>query len=146
MRGVERTGNLDRDRDRVGERKPGSLVCQPSRERFADDQLHDEKPGARILADIVERAHVPVIQMRTRFRFTFESFAESCIGGEVRRQDLDSDSAVEARVLRAIHLTHAAGAERRFNFVRTESCASSRALRECEILACAAAAILEPDQ
>jgi hypothetical protein len=38
-------------------------------------------------------------------------------------QNLDRDSAIQLRVLRAIDFTHAAGAERGQDLVRAEACA-----------------------
>ena len=46
--------------------------------------------------------------------------AEGRVAGEVRRQDLDRDHAVQARVAGAVDLAHAPGAQRREDFVRTE--------------------------
>ncbi len=42
------------------------------------------------------------------------------IGGERGRQDLDRNVATEPRVVRAVDLAHAAGAERRDDVVRAE--------------------------
>jgi len=43
------------------------------------------------------------------------------VRGEVGREDLDRDDAIEARVLRAIDLSHPSRAERSEDLVRTES-------------------------
>src|SRR5882762_1542703 len=43
------------------------------------------------------------------------------------RDDLQRDVATELRIARAIDLAHAAGAERRQDFVRAEACASGQA-------------------
>lgn len=40
--------------------------------------------------------------------------------GEMRGQDLDRDGAVEARITRAIHFAHAARAQPRLDFIRSE--------------------------
>ena len=48
---------------------------------------------------------------------------DSRIVGDVRRQDLDRDRAVEPRVARLVDLAHAAGAERRHDFVGAEPAA-----------------------
>ena len=52
-----------------------------------------------------------MIQARDRARFLLEATEAFRVGGDVRRQDLDRDVAPEPRVVRAIHLAHAAGAE-----------------------------------
>src|SRR5262249_36607602 len=50
----------------------------------------------------------------------FEAVAQARVLGQVLGQDLDRDRAVEARVLRTVHLAHAASAETRQHFVRPE--------------------------
>ena len=53
--------------------------------------------------------------------------SESRVVGEVLRQHLDRDVALEARVARAVDLAHAAGAERRQDLVRAEAVAGREA-------------------
>jgi hypothetical protein len=43
-----------------------------------------------------------------RSRFTLEALAETWGGRKVRRQDLDSDRAIQARVISLVDLAHAA--------------------------------------
>src|SRR5262249_51779464 len=83
--------------------------------------LHDEKRRALLLAHVVERAYVRVGQMGDRARFTVESVADLRIDGESLGEDLDCDDAVKACVAGFVHFPHAAGAERREDFVRAES-------------------------
>jgi len=73
-----------------------------------------------MLVDVVDRADVGMIELRDRFRFARETLAELRIVGERARQHLDRDRTVEPRIACAIDLSHAAGAERRDDLVRTE--------------------------
>src|SRR5262249_32091717 len=93
------------------------------RKRVALEVLHHEVRGAILLPDVVERADTRMIQLRDDARLTVEPLAELRIAGERLREDLDRDSAVEARVARLVHLPHAARAERREDFVRAEAAA-----------------------
>ena len=52
--------------------------------------------------------------------FAFESLANFGSVGQPLWENFDGDSAVKARVACAVHFAHAAGAERRLNFVRAE--------------------------
>ena len=52
------------------------------------------------------------------------------IGRKMRRQDLDRDGAIQARVTRPVHFPHAARAQRRLNFIEGPSFMSeARAIR-----------------
>src|ERR1022692_666415 len=57
----------------------------------------------------------------------------------MRGQNLYRDGAIQASVARAIHLAHAARAERRLYFVRAEFCARGKTHARA-IIACAAVA------
>ena len=53
--------------------------------------------------------------------FTFESLSALRLTGVVRAQHFDRENPIEARVVRAIDLTHAATTEQRQDFVRSEA-------------------------
>ena len=76
-------------------------------------------PASR--ADVVERADVRMVERRDRPRLALEALADCGFGGELRRQHLDRDVAIEPRVAGAIHLAHAAGAEQRDDLVGPEA-------------------------
>jgi hypothetical protein len=85
------------------------------------DVLHDEERdgvragGGALVADVVQRADVRMVQGRDRARFTLEALAE-------RAGDrLDRNGAIQPRVDRAIDLAHAAGADLRGDFVDAEA-------------------------
>ena len=61
-----------------------------------------------------------MLEGRDSSRFAFEAHLQIRIRRELRGQDLDSDVAIQPRIARAIHLAHAASADRRHYFVRSE--------------------------
>ena len=71
VRCFERVGDLDRQRQQPIdlERAPGDPMLQ----RRPVEKLHDEKRAAVLLADIVDRADVGVVQRRCRSRLAAES-------------------------------------------------------------------------
>jgi hypothetical protein len=108
VRLVERVGRLRGDRHRVGDRQRPAR--QPRRQRLAVDQLHhDERPVA-VLAQVVDRRDVRRAQHRRGARLAEQARALF----RARRpgvQHLHGHGPSEPRVLGAIHLAHAAGAE-----------------------------------
>jgi hypothetical protein len=62
------------------------------------------------MADVEERADVRVRERRDGLGFTIETPPCLRIGGQGRREDLDRDGAVQARVVRFVDLPHPAGA------------------------------------
>ena len=79
------------------------------------------KRDAVLFADVVQRADVRVVQAGDGLRFALEALLHLGVVGEVRRQDLDRDRAVQPRVGGLVDLAHAAGAEGAGDFVRTEA-------------------------
>src|SRR6185369_3101848 len=110
MRRIERTGNLLRQRQRL-------LYAQGSNERRT---LHEFEHQI-IRPDVENLADVGMIQGRDRAGFPFETCS-------VRLIDLlDSDNAIEPRVAGFPHLSHAASANGRNDFVRAEFVARHQA-------------------
>ena len=64
-----------------------------------------------MLADVVERADVGVVQRRGRAGLALEAFRGQRIGGSRLGQELDRDVATEPEVFGAVHDAHAAGAQ-----------------------------------
>ena len=62
-----------------------------------------------------------MIQRREHFGFALKTRQAIGIVRESGRQNLDGDVTLQACVTRAIHLAHAARAEHRVDFVRTET-------------------------
>jgi hypothetical protein len=71
-------------------------------------------------ADVVEMADVRMIQRGNGAGFALKALLEFGIVGEMSGENLDGDSAIEARVFRPVDFSHTAGAERGLNFVRPE--------------------------
>jgi hypothetical protein len=80
-----------------------------------------------VIAGPVDLRDVLVIQGRERLRFAFEARHAVRIRGEDRGKDLDGDGAIEPRVARAIHLTHAARAERADDLAGSDTRAGGKA-------------------
>ena len=64
---------------------------------------------------------VAVIERRQNFRFALETCEPIGVGDELLWQHLERDVALQARVVRAIDLAHAADAYKRSDLVRTEA-------------------------
>jgi hypothetical protein len=69
----------------------------------------------------VNRRKVRVVQRRERARLSLESRQSFWICRICLRQHLDRDITTEPRIMRAIDLTHSAGAEGRHDLVRAEA-------------------------
>jgi hypothetical protein len=93
------------------------------------DQLHYQKRGTVLVADVVEGADVGMREPRDRFGFTLQALFPGRIGRETLRQHLDRDVALEPRIARPVHLAHAAGAEESHDFVGPELRALSQGHR-----------------
>ena len=65
-----------------------------------------------------------MVERREHLRFTVKPRQAFGILGDRREKDLDRDVAIQLRVARAIHFTHAARTEAAEDFVRAESCTS----------------------
>ncbi len=100
-------------------------VCQRDR-RFCDaiderrsfHQLHNKRMHAGGIFKTINRCNVRVIQRGQDFGFAFEPARAFCIASQRFRQDFERNLAPEFGVPGAIHLAHAAGAERGDNFIR----------------------------
>src|SRR6516162_586673 len=80
---------------------------------------------AVVLADVMDRADVRVIQRGNRARFTFEAPQPMLILRERSGQDLDRHMASEPGVVREIDLAHSTRAEQRNDFVGTKTATCS---------------------
>ena len=78
---------------------------------------------AVLFAHVVERADVRMVQAADGFGLTLEAFTALRVTGEMFRQDLDGDSAVEAGVYGAIHFAHTTGTDLVGDLVGAEFCA-----------------------
>ena len=119
MRFVQRLGDLNAVAEGLLHRQ--RTLFQPLLERFAFDELHYQVISPFVMTDVVERADVRIAQRGNGARFAIESLPKLGIGREMRGKDFQRDDAVEARVGAAIHLAHAARADRCDDFIRPEA-------------------------
>ena len=119
VRLVERVGDLDAAAHRLLERERAAL--QGFVEGPPLEVLHDEVVGVALASDVVKGADVWMRQLGDGPRLAFEALADGRRRHEARRQNLDRDGAPEAGVAPAVHLAHAAGAERRDDLVGSQA-------------------------
>ena len=115
---VQRLGDLDHEPKQFAQAK--WPLAQSRRERLTFEVLHHQVRAAFLEARVVERADVRMVQRRDGFRLAGEAYAGLLHVLSPRRDHLDCDEAVEARVLGLEHFTHAARAERLDDDVRSE--------------------------
>jgi hypothetical protein len=74
-----------------------------------------------VLADVVHREDVRMVQRGGRARLLLEAKQPVRIAAELDREDFDRDLAPQPRVAAPIDLAHTSGAEDSENLVRTET-------------------------
>jgi hypothetical protein len=123
MRGGERVGDLNRRVKSLVDRQRAlrQALCQ----RLAVEKLHDEIRHASLIAHVVQRTDVWMIEARDAAGFAVESIAKLRVGGEHIGQDLDGHDPIQPRITRAIDFTHPARANRGDDIVWTEASAWS---------------------
>ncbi len=109
MRCVERVSNL-----------PGEIEYARDRDRSCFDQLpdgsslqpfHGDERLTVLIAELVDRADVRMLEGRRQSRFAFEPRAPVRSRADIFLQELDGNFTAEPEVLRAVHHSHAAIAE-----------------------------------
>ena len=80
MRAVERLGDLRAVLENIGQRQRAAL--EPVGERLALEQLHDQI----VIADVVKRADVRMVELRDRLRFALEPQFELRVLPRARRE------------------------------------------------------------
>ena len=116
--GGEPTRDLEGDLDRLARRQ--RTVLEPLAERLALEQLHGGVDGALLAAEVVYGEDVGVREGGHRLRLALEAREGLRVLGEVPRQHLDGDVALELRVPCPVDDTHAALAELREDLVRSD--------------------------
>src|SRR5262245_30610648 len=113
-------------------------------QRYALEVLHDQERGPAILADVVERADVRMVQPGDRAGFAMDPRAELRVSRQCGREDLDGDRTVEASVARLVNLAHATGADRGGDLKGTQSLSgreyAGALLHECAVAVVSASA------
>jgi hypothetical protein len=119
VRLVQRVGDLDAVTQRLLQRKHPS--GQPLGESLSFQVLHDQVLGFPFSPHVVERADVRMRELRDRLGFPLEALADFGRRREMLRQDFDRHRAFQPSVPRLPDLSHASGAQRREDFVRSEA-------------------------
>ena len=91
------------------------------RERFSFEILHDEELEAVLLADVVERADVGMVQPRDGSGLALEALSSLGLFGGFRRQDLDGHDPSHACVVRTIDLAHPSTSQEGDDLVRSQA-------------------------
>ena len=119
VRGLERLGNLTRDRQRVLERQ------RPLRDAGAQivtlDEFHDQRGGVPGLLEAVDLRDVRMVERGERPRLALEARQPLGIVDHRGGQRLQRHVATQLGVARPIDLAHAAGAEGGENLVWAEA-------------------------
>src|SRR4030095_8348459 len=98
---------------------PRDALC----EVLALNEFHHERADAVGFFETVDVGDVQMVQRGQGLGLALKPRNPLGVAGERRGQDLDRDGAIQLRVPRAVDFTHAAGSERRQDFVRAEACA-----------------------
>jgi hypothetical protein len=96
-------------------------ASDPFRQRLALDVLHDEEIDATVGPDVVQSTDVLILNRGDGARFALEALARLGRVGQVRRQHLDGDRAIEARIAGAVNLADPADPDERGDFIRPET-------------------------
>ena len=118
VRGVERVGDLDRQRQ-SGLKLQG-FSRDPGPQRRPIKKLHGNEDMAILLANFVDCADIRVIQRRRRLRFTPKAAQCLRVFGHVVRQKFKRHHPIETSVLRLENHPHAARTDVRLQFIRPE--------------------------
>ena len=119
-------GRLRGDIEQPAQRQRPAVDDGP--EGFALHQLRDDVGLPVVLADIVDRDDVGMIERGERPGFLLEPLPAHGIARDVRRQDLDGDGPVQPLIARPPDFAHAAFAELIENFVAAQFAAGHGAL------------------
>ena len=118
MRGVERLGDLPGNLERLARAASGRR--RAARQRLPVDVFEDQEPRALILFESVDAGDVRMVQRCQELRLAGEAGDVLGIAGQRFGQRLDGDRAAKLGVAGAIHHSHAARAQGRRHFIRTD--------------------------
>ena len=104
-------------------------LCDPIRERRPLDEFEHQRRDAVRIFEAVDAADVRMVQRRQDLGLTLEARHAIGIVAEGRGQNLQRNVSTELRVLGAIDLPHAAGAEGGDNLVRVRGVCQKRGPR-----------------
>ena len=118
----------DADRRATFSQRQTRRGARPLAQRLALEQLDDDVGQRRRLAEVVNGEDVRMRERGDCLRLALEAREAFGVRDKSSGQHLDRDVAIELRVAGAIHLAHAAGAERRQDFVGPEPGAGVRGI------------------
>ncbi len=109
MGGVQRIGHLHSETQHgvSSDWATSNTILQ----RLAFEVLHGDERSAVLLADIVDRADMWMVQRRCGLGFTLEATERIGIGGEVLRNELERNGTMQPRIFGFVDDAHAAAAE-----------------------------------
>ncbi len=119
VRGGDRVRDAEQQLDALPPR-PLARCREPVVQRAAVDELAHEILRSVVLADVVHRHDMRMVQRRRRLGFLLEAPPRLRVG-ERRRQELDRDRTMQLRVGRAIDDAHAAAADHLVNLIAADS-------------------------
>ena len=108
MREADTGEDLPDDLHRLGRRQP---ALDQVLERCAIDVLHRDPVAALVLAAVVDRDDVRVLEAGRGLRLAAESLDELLVGAEALMKELEGDSASQHLVVGRPHVRHPAGAD-----------------------------------
>jgi hypothetical protein len=109
MRGIQRFRNLARKlEDAIGGQRAGFHEVA---DRAALEQFHRDERLPVMLAELVDRTNVRVLERGREPCFAFETCEPLGRSHRLRPEQLDGELASEAQILRAIHYAHTPFAE-----------------------------------
>ncbi len=117
--GADRVGQLDGEPQQFVGVEPAPRDQLHQRSPF--HQFHRQEADVPDLLDRVDGDDVRVVECGDGLRFAFEALAAIGVTGETRRQDFQRHRPAEPQIAGAVDLPHASGAERRVDFVRSDS-------------------------
>jgi hypothetical protein len=109
MRGIERVGNFDSERENQFrfQRTPGDAVLQ----RHAVEILHGDEVLTLPLVNLEDHADIGVVQRRSGLCFALEAGMSLRVLGDFIGQEFQGDEAMQLHVLGFIDDTHPPAAE-----------------------------------
>ena len=109
VRGIERVGNLDAQRQRgFNLQRPRSDAVP---QRHPVEKLHGDERLAVLLADVINCADVGVIQCGRSLGFALEAGEGLRVAGNVLGQELEGDKTMKPCVLGLVDNSHATAAQ-----------------------------------
>src|SRR6266850_514382 len=95
-------------------------------ESHAFDKLHGDEVRPATLTDFVNVRDVRMIERRGGRRLLFKAAHSIMVSSHLHRQSLQSDFAMEPRILRQVHLAHSAFADFRDDAVVRKCCVDAQ--------------------